>query len=196
MRYISSRAQRERQDTREDIREGFRSLFRGWCCIERFYSEDDRAERKIKRLDQLNWPPPRRSALPNKLRRRALTLSKSSDPITNLGESQCFILGRLPIEIRLIIWEQCLGGMTFHLDIHDLKLAHVRCGSPEPAMCNSRSGALGCNGGIRTKRKLLALPQTCKVMLVDICPWHLGILLTVLDTPKPLAFFMPKISSQ
>jgi hypothetical protein len=158
------------QDLAMDYLEGVSSLFRGWFVVEMFYKKGVRAERKMLRAVRRNCPPPRKSAQPNIQRRRALTLSKSlsSEKVLRTEQPQSLILNKLPPEIRQQVWEESLGGMTFHLYIEDRKLAYAACASPEPASCDSVGGLTGCHHHLdyREKGNLLALLQTCRLVLV------------------------------
>jgi hypothetical protein len=161
-----------RQDLANDYLEGVASLFRGWFVVEMFYKKGVRAERKMLRAVRRNCPPPRKSAQPNIQRRRALTFSKSlsSEKVLRIEQPQSLIFNKLPPEIRQQIWEESLGSMTFHLYVEDRKLVHVACASPEPASCDSDRGVAGCHHHLdyREKGNLLALLQTCRLVLVKL----------------------------
>jgi hypothetical protein len=80
-----------------------------------------------------------------KSRRRALTTSLSSYGRRHLSsQSQSFLISRLPHEVRQLIWKECLGGMTFHLDrrynckTRHTQLSYIMCRSPgEPESCEA-----------------------------------------------------------
>ena len=108
---------------------------------------------------------PRKSDLPNTKRRRRLTLPSpaGSKELRTADQSQCNLLSKLPTEIRQLIWIECLGQMTFHLEIRDRKLRHTRCCSPTPASCN---GCYRHRKGFQQDTHLLSLPLTCRQMSV------------------------------
>jgi hypothetical protein len=53
-----------------------------------------------------------------------------------IPQTQCPLMTVLPPEIRKLIWEECLGGMTFHLTFaryvgaSSSKLVHILCQNP------------------------------------------------------------------
>jgi hypothetical protein len=53
-----------------------------------------------------------------------------------ISQTQCPLMTVLPPEIRKLIWEECLGGMTFHLTYARYegarfsKLVHILCQNP------------------------------------------------------------------
>ena len=108
---------------------------------------------------------PRKSDLANTKRRRRLTLPSpaGSKALKTADQSQCNLLSKLPTEIRQLIWIECLGQMTFHLEIRDRKLRHARCCSPTPASC---SGCYRYRKGSQQNTHLLSLPLTCRQMSV------------------------------
>ncbi|KAA8570568.1 hypothetical protein EYC84_002830 [Monilinia fructicola] len=66
---------------------------------------------------------------PVKLRSSDSALTLPLSPITELqnsrhtasSQNQCLLLMKLPLELRKIIWERCIGGKTLHFTI-----AHYR----------------------------------------------------------------------
>lgn len=160
------------QDLGSHLREGASNVFQGSFVAEIFYPKGIRAERKMLRAVRRDCPPPRKSAQPNIRRRRALTLSDalSAEQAFQFGQPQSPIIYKLPFEIRQHIWEECLGGMAFHLYAYDRKLINVACASPETASCDSDRGAAGCHHhpDFHEMGNLLALLQTCKLVLVKM----------------------------
>jgi len=159
-------------DTGLDVLEGISSIFRGCFIVEIFYPKDVRAERKALRAHRRNNFPPRITAQPNIRRRRVLTLSTdlSSQQALQSQQPQSLILAKLPPEIRQYIWEECLSGMTFHLEFLERKLIQNACASPKPESCDTIYGASGCHGRSASceGRNLLALLQTCKLVSVKL----------------------------
>lgn len=144
------------------------------CCFPAIVARgiSKRQRREHEGNDQLDMKGrgPRKSDLPNTQRRRRLTLPSpvGSKALRTADKSQCNLLSKLPSEIRQLIWTECLGQMTFHLEIRDRKLKHVRCCSPTPASCDDNTGN-GCHRyrkGSPQNTHLLSLPLTCRQMSV------------------------------
>ncbi|KAL2054458.1 hypothetical protein ABVK25_005206 [Lepraria finkii] len=73
-------------------------------------------------------PPPH----PLKRRKRALTWQTSK---AVQSQDQSPLLAKLPLELRQLIWIECVGGMTVHLKIWDRRLRGVCCRCPGMPWC-------------------------------------------------------------
>lgn len=106
------------------------------------------------------------SALPRP-RRRTLAgrgqPQKADDTRQNAG---CLILTKLSPEIRLMIWEEALGGFRLHIiQRSHRRLGHVIC--PLTDSCEICRGGLSQpvkDGEVPSEWNLLSLPMTCKQM--------------------------------
>ncbi|KAL2216636.1 hypothetical protein M432DRAFT_633827 [Thermoascus aurantiacus ATCC 26904] len=104
------------------------------------------------------------SALPRP-RRRTLAgrgqPQKADDTRQNAG---CLILTKLSPEIRLMIWEEALGGFRLHIiQRSHRRLGHVIC--PLTDSCEICRGGLSQpvkDGEVPSEWNLLSLPMTCK----------------------------------
>lgn len=99
----------------------------------------------------------------NKSRARALTLPLPSGPTTRqrtYDQSQCHLLDKLPLEIRQIIWIQCLGGMKVHVAIRDRRLRRLSCSSSDPKLCHETCWTARRSSD--PKLQLLALLLSCR----------------------------------
>lgn len=67
-----------------------------------------------------------------KRRRRALTWQESK---TVQSQDNSSLLAKLPLELRQLIWIECVGKMTVHLKIWDRRLRSVCCRCPEMPRC-------------------------------------------------------------
>lgn len=99
---------------------------------------DDERRRGIRRQD----PPPR--AIKKWRRRRALTNPASSARLHQSTQQQSRLLTVLPLEIRRLIWLECVGRMTLHLWIQDRTLSHVQCLSKTHNFCIMIGHSKGC----------------------------------------------------
>lgn len=91
----------------------------------------------------------------------------------NVGEPQLIkqqnasLLFALPKELRLIIYENLLGGMVFHIVKRRTKLGHTLCkerGDPEQCILNLCRG-YKIQSGVHTGRahgELIQILQTCR----------------------------------
>lgn len=115
--------------------------------------------------------------------RFALTRSSSSTSISHTHpELTASSLDVLPLEIRNSIWEEVLGGHTFHLELvgtplYTTRLGAAYCVAADPSTCNRGGDGGSTRGGCREwgpdKQppvfpreigKLLALLMTSKQM--------------------------------
>src|SRR5204862_4709853 len=85
------------------------------------------------------------------------------------GQSQCGLLTKLPIEIRLVIWESVIGGRRLHIFDGDEKLSHRSCEQGYPACmacCNwwSDDPGHGIYNANYHAESLLSLLRTCRWM--------------------------------
>jgi hypothetical protein len=114
-------------------------------------------QRKLARQKvRCGGPPPQN--LTSSKRRRALTLPLPlSQRSKTASQSQCALLSWLPAELRRQIWEECLGGLTLHLNIHNGHLKSAICSSPGPQeLCRG-----ACYSFPKTQRRLLSVLLTC-----------------------------------
>lgn len=85
-------------------------------------------------------------------------------------QSQCKLLTNLPLELRQLMWLECVGGMVIHLAIRKLRLVHVQCSAPNLEICNELIPAESClsrepNYPNHFRRQhLLSLLLTCRKM--------------------------------
>ncbi|KAG9236731.1 hypothetical protein BJ875DRAFT_210704 [Amylocarpus encephaloides] len=101
----------------------------------------------------------------SKARTRALTLPlppETRNRQKTLDQSQCDLLNKLPSEVRQIIWKECLGGMTLHIDIRDRRLRRFPCSSPDPKLCHESCWTWYPRPNAVPKRQLLALLLSCR----------------------------------
>ncbi|KAL2803155.1 hypothetical protein BJX63DRAFT_81163 [Aspergillus granulosus] len=114
------------------------------------------------------------SGLPRPRRQSALSGRSQSQP--KLPDSKLnwdvqlksSLLAKLSPELRVMIWEQVLGGMRIHIiQRSDRRMGHVVC--PPTDACEICRGGLPPSGGSsrggadsRMGRDLLALPMACK----------------------------------
>lgn len=105
-------------------------------------------------------------------------------------QPQSSLFSRLPLELRLLIWNQVLGGQWLHLVSAHGRLLAIRCvhHRPFPDLDTCTHGCWGdTTAGPRTKHfpgfflrmkrgtpsqpvNLLPLLQTCRLLLVDSFP--------------------------
>ncbi|KAL2864175.1 uncharacterized protein BJX67DRAFT_227010 [Aspergillus lucknowensis] len=114
------------------------------------------------------------SALPRSRRQSAVSGRSQSQPkqpntILNWdAQLQSSLLTKLSPELRVMIWEQVLGGMRIHIiQRSDRRMGHVVCpltdacdicrGGLPPSGCSSREG-----GESPMRSDLLVLPMACK----------------------------------
>jgi hypothetical protein len=109
--------------------------------------------------------------------------------------SECIFFSKLPLELREIIWKECIGGMTFHLEIQDragdapagyghgrrnpasiwytsrrdlltkVRLGRILCHSPAPESCNDNIGS-GCD---KYRGKLPERSPACLLSVLLTC---------------------------
>ncbi|CZT05584.1 uncharacterized protein RAG0_11603 [Rhynchosporium agropyri] len=118
------------------------------------------------------------------LKRIPLTRPSSPDPRSGkksrrmLNPQKGCSLMALPVELRLQIWKEALGGETIHLfhapnDLKSLKKGRVRLvGSlhGDRASCRYRAGSCEYerrSGEIHLSRRLVSLLQTCKQIYIE-----------------------------
>ncbi len=88
----------------------------------------------------------------------------------NTGDSrdtkaQGSVLLRLPLELRQLIWQKCLGGMTFHVRSDQNGLFCTICRSPTPDLCPNVRGHGGCreySEHYLPKSQVLSVLLTCR----------------------------------
>lgn len=104
--------------------------------------------------------------LPRKLprRRRALSII-SRGPVPE----HCGLL-TIPLEIRLLIWTECMGNNSFHIYVPDGQLGGSICKSPTPRLCFGLGRGRACRAET-TENSVdemafsgLAILQTCRTM--------------------------------
>lgn len=66
-------------------------------------------------------------------------LTRSSSRATASPPNARSFLEILPLEVRSLIWEEALGGHTFHLEMQDTRLGAAFCVSADPSSCNRGS---------------------------------------------------------
>lgn len=118
----------------------------------------------------------------------ALTLPLSPTPElqkprhTTSSQSHCLLLMKLPLELRKLIWERCIGGRTLHFTMahyrgqKQSKLVHIVCQEkPNHKGCFSKwlplKKEFDDNGNMIATRpwqnsRFLSLVLTCRQMLV------------------------------
>jgi len=77
-------------------------------------------------------------------------------------QGQSLLLTKVPFDLRILIWEYCLGGMTLHVGIlHDSlesRLSHVRCKTPETGLFSDKHA---CWDIPDSQRNLVSLLLSC-----------------------------------
>jgi len=107
-------------------------------------------------------------------RKRPLSLLSSCDDedarqIINTDQQTVSLLFKLPREVRLMIYEEVLGGKVFHIVRRKEKLGHKLCkgsGNPDQCIsdhCRGFKAASGVHGG-RGDGGLIQLLQSCRKM--------------------------------
>lgn len=136
----------------------------------------------IRRLVQLLWQSAtqfvgRKDPTPPWLRRAA-------------SQSQSALLSKLPPEIRLLVWKQCLGGMRLHL-----YLKQTRCRS---LPCRNMDITNKCYGTCWSYQDMVnqSLLLTCRQVYVDsVFPaGRAGLLTHILGVQKRLKSCILQIS--
>lgn len=117
------------------------------------------------------------SAAPRPLesRKRALSLSRLSNPKgarEAIFQADSTLLGKLPYEVRQMIWKECLGGMTLHLKIDRRHLRGQSCGHGVPDTCWEFFGLYFSDIQMEKpeNRQLLSLLLSCRQVYIHIHP--------------------------
>lgn len=99
--------------------------------------------------------PPRR--LPR--RRHTLTI-----PSKTRNQSKSFLLGKLPLEVRQLIWYECVGGNVFHLNVQRGQRRSMRCTSERQDKCDGGAFGRKCHFPDSSLGKYdgLAILRTCR----------------------------------
>lgn len=93
-----------------------------------------RRARRPRRKRRARQPPPKYPHNPTRRgfwKRRSLTPPPSPDrtPRSSYSQTKCILLTKLPYELRQMIFEECIGGMSFHL--------HQRVAGENRGLCYS-----------------------------------------------------------
>jgi hypothetical protein len=134
-----------------------------WIFYEVFYA--DPRQEAIRAGERRSQKPPKSLLRPA---RRAITPHPGPDCRRKLAPNSESALLRLPLELRLMIWKECLGGNTIHLGTRcDRKFSQKRillssaiCDYPHPKFLCSLDPPLP--RPIVTPHSLLSILLTCR----------------------------------
>jgi hypothetical protein len=130
--------------------------------------------------DSPGGPPPReRIEFQNRSNRILASLRRPNSPsdsgvrptAQSLSQSTS-AFNILPLEVRLQIWRDAVGGHAFHLTIygHDRRFVGWMCSSPDPHTCRMSRYSGRCRplplseAEMKERRNVLALLRTCRQM--------------------------------
>lgn len=132
-------------------------------CSCHFSSGTQRRARKKRIIDpRPSIPAPRKRAL-------TLPLDGTDDLQTTLDQSQSPFVGKLPLEIRLMIYDYALGNKTVHFRIENRKLRGVLC-SKYP---HHHDRFTATQEPWIKLDVAVALLRTCRIMWVHFSYWPL-----------------------
>ncbi|KAL4811037.1 hypothetical protein BDV18DRAFT_128472 [Aspergillus unguis] len=143
------------------------------------------------------------AALP-RVRRSSALSSRSQNqpqkqPDTRLAwdiQSESSLLAKLSPELRVMIWEEVLGGMRIHIvQQADKRMGHVVCRTESCDICRSGLPS-GCSCNREGLDNLLALPMVCKQTYSESI--HLLYTLNTFEFSNTwsLPYFRPTIPSE
>lgn len=103
-----------------------------------------------------------RGLLPPKLprRRRALTLVREG-----FNQEQCLLLSILPLELRQLIWNHCLGTITYHIYCRGERMRVIICTALAPHDCYRHGMSRECSARVTNQASLELMPSNCLPVL-------------------------------